>query len=187
MKNCESTIIENNTLEMEYSHAVKQQSSVSIPTVGQASRLSTKSWERHLPHFQTSSDYYFITFATYRRKLLNPFQKDIILNTLHFLNDKKYTLFAAVVLNDHVHVIIEPKEAISKIMHSIKSYTAHKINEAFKRNGKFWQNESMDKIIRSERELFEKLKYIINNPIKANLSQKYTDYKWLYVKDWLND
>jgi len=50
------------------------------------------------------------------------------------------------------------------------------------RNGKFWQNESMDKIIKSERELSEKLNYIIYNPIKAKLSQDCNDYKWLYVK-----
>ena len=159
----------------------------SIPLVRQASRLSDKSWERHLPHFQTSFDYYFITFVTHNRRPLIPFQKDCIYNSIRFLDGKKYILYAAVVLNDHVHIIIEPKEDLSKIMHSIKSFTAHEMNKVLNRRGKFWQDESMDKVVRSEKELLEKLKYIVNNPIKAQLSQDYTDYKWLYVKDWLND
>jgi len=157
------------------------------PPVGQASRLSTKSWERHLPHFQTSAGYYFITFVTHNRKPLLPFQKDCIFNALRFLDGKKYDLYGAVVLNDHAHIIINPIDTLSKITHSIKSFTAHEMNKALNKKGKFWQDESMDKEIRSEKELLEKLKYIVNNPIKAHLSQEHTDYKWLYVKDWLNN
>ena len=45
----------------------------------------------------------------------------------------------------------------------------------------------MDKAIRSEKEFIQKINYIVSNPIKAHLVQGYADYKWLYVKDWLND
>lgn len=45
----------------------------------------------------------------------------------------------------------------------------------------------MDKVIKSEKEFIGEINYIVNNPIKAHLSQGYADYKWLYVKDWLND
>ena len=150
----------------------KQDAYTSIPPVGQASRLSTKSWERHLPHFQTPEGYYFITFVTHNRKTLLPFQKDIILNALHFLDDKKYVLHAAVILDDHAHIIINPIDTLSKITHSIKSFTAHEMNKALNKRGKFWQDESMDKVIRSEKELIEKIKYIVNNPINAHLSKR---------------
>jgi len=76
---------------------------------------------------------------------------------------------------------------MSKIMHSIKSFTAHEINKQLNRKGKIWQDESMDKVIRSEKEFIQKINYIVNNPIKAHLVQGYKNYKWLYVKDWLND
>ena len=197
MKKCESNIIKNNILEMECPHAptgqpstsihsVGQQPSTSLPPVGQASRLSNNSWKRHLPHFQLSAGYYFITLVTYNRTLLQPSQKDCIFNALNFLNGKKYELYAAVILNDHLHMIINPTDSLSKIMHSIKSFTAHEINKQLNRKGKIWQDESMDKVIRSEKEFIEKINYIVNNPIKAHLAQGYADYKWLYVKDWLN-
>jgi len=158
-----------------------------IPPVGQASRLSNKSWKRHLQHFQLSAGYYFITLVTYNRTLLQPSQKDCIFNALNFLNGKKYELYAAVILNDHLHMIINPTDSLSKIMHSIKSFTAHEINKQLNRKGKVWQDESMDKVIRSEKEFIQKVNYIVNNPITAHLAQRYADYKWLYIKDWIND
>ncbi len=42
-------------------------------------------------------------------------------------------------------------------------------------------------MIRDEKELLEKINYIANNPIKANLAEEYKDYKWLYIKGWIND
>ena len=156
--------------------------------VGQASRLSENFYRRHLPHFQLSSGYYyFITFTTYNRKTLQPFEKDYIFDAINYMDTKEYELHAFVILNDHIHIIINPIDKLSRIMHSIKSYTAHEINKKTNRKGKFWQDENYDKIIRSEKEFIEKIKYIVNNPIKANLSKSYTDYKWLYVKGWIDN
>ena len=105
-------------------------------TVGQASRLSLIKWRRHLPHFLLSAGYYFITFATHDRFLLQPSQKDCVFNAVCFLDSKKYELYAAVVLNDHVHMVVNPFETLSKIMHSIKSFTAHEINVELSRRGR---------------------------------------------------
>jgi REP element-mobilizing transposase RayT len=154
-------------------------------SVEQASRLSELTWKRHLPHYQLSAGYYFITFATHNRVLLRPPQKDCVFNAVCFLDGKKYELYSAVVLNDHVHMVINPFETLSKIMHSIKSFTAHEINKMLNRKGKVWQNESYDRAIRNEDEFLEKLNYIANNPIKASLARQYEDYKWLYIKGWI--
>ena len=61
-------------------------------SVGQPSRLSEHSWRRHLPHFQLSAGYYFITFS-YKRNMktvetpvLQPSQKDIVFNAIRFLD-----------------------------------------------------------------------------------------------------
>jgi len=157
------------------------------PEVGQASRLSEDLWRRHLPHFQIEAGYYFITFTTYKRIKLQTSQKNCIFNAINFLDGKKYELYAVVVLNDHIHMIINPMDRLSKIMHSIKSFTAHEINKQENRKGRLWQDENFDEVIRNERELVEKIKYIINNPIKEKLAKKYIDYKWLYIKGWINN
>jgi len=92
-------------------------------SAGQASRLSDIKWKRHLPHYQFSFGYYFITFSTRDRFQLQPLQKDCVFNAVCFLDGKKYELYAAVVLNDHVHMVVIPFETLPKIMHSIKSFT----------------------------------------------------------------
>ncbi len=127
-------------------------------SVGQASRLSYQSWRRHLPHYQLEEGYYFVTFATTDRMLLQPAQKDIVFDAIKFLDTKKYDLFAVVVMNDHIHIIINPVEPLSKIMHSIKSFTSHQINKSLKRKGK-----------------------------EEHLAREYGEYKWLYIKGWIND
>lgn len=158
-----------------------------VETVGQASRLSENYWQRHLPHFQLSGGYFFITFSCYKRQKLLPSQKDIVYQAIHFLNSKRYELLAVVIMDDHVHMIIEIKDTLSKIMHSIKSYTAHQINKAANKVGRVWQDESFDHVIRNEGEFLQKLKYIANNPVKAELAERYENYKWLYVKGWINE
>ena len=108
-----------------------------------------------------------------------------MLSAIRFLDAKKYELLAAVIMDDHVHIIINPKETLSRIMHSIKSFTAHEINKSLNRSGKVWQEESYDRVIRNEKDFFEKMSYIANNPIESNLAKKYEDYRWLYVKGWI--
>ena len=83
-------------------------------------------------------------------------------------------------------MLINPVEELSRIMHSIKSFTAHEMNKMLNRKGKVWQGENYDRIIRDEDEYLEKIKYIADNPIKANLADGYEDYKWLYVKGWID-
>jgi hypothetical protein len=88
---------------------------------------------------------------------------------------------------------INPVDELPKIMHSIKSFTAHEINKMLNRKGMVWQDENYDRFLRSEHELSEKIVYIANNPVKAglvtNIEEKEgcSSYKWLFIKGWLND
>jgi len=160
-----------------------KEESLSLP-IGQASRLSNNSWRRHLPHFQLSAGYSHFQLITGNHYC--PHKKTVFFNAIRFLDRKRYELFAAVVLNDHVHMIISPLDALPKIMHSIKSFSAHEINKISGRKGKVWQDENYDRVIRNEGEFLEKLGYIANNPIEANLSRAYGDYRWLYIQGWID-
>jgi REP element-mobilizing transposase RayT len=154
-------------------------------SVGQASRLSDYTWMRHLPHYQLSSGYYFITFTTYNRLTLPPLQKDCVFNAIRFFDTQKYDLHASVVLDDHAHMVVTPLDALPKIMHSIKSFTAHQINKSLNRSGKVWQDESYDRVIRDEKEYVKTLNYIANNPISKNMVKIPEEYKWLYILGWI--
>jgi len=77
---------------------------------------------------------------------------------------------------DHVHIIAKPlpKQGdqywdLSEILHSIKSFSANKINELEEKTGSsVWQTESYDRIIRDVHELLTEITYIHYNPVKAH-------------------
>ena len=94
----------------------------------------------------------------------------------------RYTLYAACVMPDHVHMLIEPavkergKEdeplfwTLTEITHSLKSFTAHEINKLAGATGEtVWEKETFDRLIRSEADMHEKHDYITSNPWKAGL------------------
>jgi REP element-mobilizing transposase RayT len=84
---------------------------------------------------------------------------------------------------DHAHAILSPNDGIelARIMKGIKGVSARLINEGRRTRGPVWQDESFDRIIRNAAEFNEKLNYIANNAVKAELAQEPFDYPALYV------
>jgi len=62
--------------------------------------------KRNLPHWEFPGSIYFITFSTANGYELNEIAKDIAFNTIKFHADKKYSLFACVVMSTHVHMVL---------------------------------------------------------------------------------
>ena len=71
---------------------------------------------------------------------------------------------------------------ITVLLHSIKSYTALECNKILGRTGAFWQSESYDRVIRDQKELENKIRYTLNNPVKAGLIQKWQDWPYSYCR-----
>lgn len=86
-----------------------------------------RTYLRNLPHWERPGSAYFVTFRS-----LFPLPdeaKTLVLECVRFRADKKYTLHACAVMDDHVHLILSPLErtagsfySLIEIMHSIKSY-----------------------------------------------------------------
>ncbi len=101
-------------------------------------------------------------------------------DTLLFHREKKYKLFAWVIMPNHVHFLARslPNFEWSEILHSIKSYTAKKANEILNRTGTFWQRESFDRYIRNQNHFVKTFDYIENNPVKAGLCKKPEEWRF---------
>lgn len=95
----------------------------------------------------------------------------IVADTLLYFNGVKYDLDDWVVMPNHVHLLIRPKNdyTLSDVLHSIKSYSAHKINKVLNRKESVWMHESYDHIVRNEDSFLAIKNYIRLNPIKANV------------------
>ncbi len=108
----------------------------------------------------------------------------VVKNTLHHFDNDRYKLICYCIMSNHVHfVIYKLKLPLSKIMHSIKSYSANKANKILDRSGAFWQDESFDRSIRHRGELAEIINYCLENPIKAGLVKDWKDWPHTYLKE----
>jgi len=72
---------------------------------------------------------------------------------------------------------------LARIMHNLKSYTAHEANKLLKRTGTFWQAESYDHWVRDDDELERIVDYIRANPVKAGLVERPEHWFWCSCHD----
>ncbi len=141
---------------------------------------------RNLPHWQMGGSSYFVTFRTNGLELPSS-ARQLVLDACRHFDGQRYVLWAAVVMPDHVHLLLQPREqapgkwwSLSSILHSIKSYTAKQINALLERKGAVWQDESFDRIVRDEDEFLEKWNYIRNNPVKSGLAHAAEEWDALF-------
>jgi putative transposase len=57
---------------------------------------------------KSKSPIYFITFVTWERLELNSEARKIVLDSCLFFNEERYKLYAAIIMPDHVHLLIQP-------------------------------------------------------------------------------
>ena len=150
---------------------------------------------RRLPHFEKPWAIYAVTVGTKKHRCLSPKSRTIVLNSLRHFHKQRYELFAACVMPDHVHLLFQPWPKgdddkgnvafwpLSELMHSIKSFSAHRINDAEKKNGSVWEKEQFDRYVRSDRDLKEKFHYILRNPWDSGVAGQNEDYPWVWTQD----
>jgi putative transposase len=114
---------------------------------------------------------------------------DMVAASIQFRDGKMYDLIAYCVMLNHVHLVCTPlsKETdvffgLTEILHSLKRHTAREANKMLQRSGTIWQDESYDHFIRDDAELERIVKYVLHNPVKANLVREQAEWKWSYCK-----
>ena len=150
---------------------------------------SFQTFRRRLPHCQQGGSVYFISWVCRARHTLDSAAKNITLEAIRYWDTRKWTVYAAAVMPDHVHLLAQPLAGpdggyinLGEIIHSVKSFSAQKINHLRGAHGSLWQAERYDRIVRDEAELLEKWQYIRNNPVNAGFVERPEDYPWLYEK-----
>jgi len=120
-----------------------------------------------------------------------------------------YDLLAYSIMPNHVHMVFDlPNEGrsdipdstssrtmsestlnrpypVTRILASLKKYTARQANTELGRRGSFWQDESYDHVVRSDEELEWVLWYVVSNPEKAGLVHSWREWKWTYCRHGL--
>jgi REP element-mobilizing transposase RayT len=84
---------------------------------------------------------------------------------------------------DHLHFTAQLKdETLSRLMHSLKSYTANEINKILGRRGPVWERQYYESGIRCEQALRKKVEYCLNNPERRGLVEDFREYPYWYCR-----
>ena len=101
---------------------------------------------------------------------------------LHATN--QVVIDAAVVMPDHLHFVGQLREgSLSKVMHTLKSYSAHKIGRRGIRPP-IWQDGYHDHALRRDEDYRSLVTYLLQNPVRARLVDRIEDYRFLILPDW---
>jgi type I restriction enzyme R subunit len=98
--------------------------------------------------------------------------RQIVSDTLLHFDGDRYEMGDFVVMPNHVHLLVclRGSTEIEPQCASWEKFAAGKINAALGRNGRFWQEESFDHLVRSPDQFEHFQRYIAANPLQAGLS-----------------
>jgi len=103
--------------------------------------------------------------------LAKPEASAIVAQALKHFDGQRYQLRSWVVMPNHVHALVTPKEGhrLGDILHAWKRSTAREINRLRGRKGQLWQHGSYDHVVRNEESLYRIAAYVERNPEVAGI------------------
>jgi REP element-mobilizing transposase RayT len=131
--------------------------------------------------------------------LKSPDIAKVVVQALHFFENKRYDLICYCIMSNHVHLVLdlgkqleEPEEnyrQLYEILKTMKGFSARQCNLLLGRKGSFWQKESYDHWVRDDLELGRIIRYILDNPVKIGLIEHWSNWPFSFVaekyKIWL--
>lgn len=137
---------------------------------------------------------HFVTFSCYRRRRLldHDHPKRIVLGVLNRqLSRQQAICVGFVLMPDHVHAVVWFPETgqLSRFLHGWKRLSSYEIGRWYRalaaeytrdmsESDPVWQRKYYFFEIYSEKKLREKINYMHQNPVRAGLVEKATDWKW---------
>ncbi|MDE5794040.1 MAG: transposase [Muribaculaceae bacterium] len=138
--------------------------------ISQFKKANPEPWDQ-----ETQIDYWKMIGPKSERLLHNgygncllrfPEVRKILIDSISYYDEKKYIVYAYIIMPNHVHMLIRPlgKYKIRDILHGIKGFSGFGINKLTCSHGEFWMRESFDRLVRSEAAYEHYMRYIISNP-----------------------
>ena len=97
-------------------------------------------------------------------------------------------ILAYCVMGNHAHILVYTEEIVnlSKMMHYINTAYAHKYNKINKRCGYVFRDRYKSENVMTQSHLRNCIRYIHNNPVKANMCSQSSDYQYSSYNEYLN-
>ncbi|MBK8091980.1 MAG: transposase [Verrucomicrobiaceae bacterium] len=103
--------------------------------------------------------------------LSQPEIADIVANSLLHFDGDRYEMLDFVIMPNHVHLLATFPDKAAMIVQcdSWKHFTARQINATLGLQGRFWQQDAFDHLVRHEGQFRRLRDYIAQNPVRAGL------------------
>ncbi|KUO49059.1 MAG: transposase [Desulfitibacter sp. BRH_c19] len=113
--------------------------------------------------------------------------KERFIETIAYYKEKcEYRVFGYCLMDNHVHLLIkEEKEDISQSMKRISSSYVYWYNRKYERCGHLFQERFKSESVCSDAYLLTVLRYIHQNPVKAQIASDISTYKWSSYKEYI--
>jgi len=115
----------------------------------------------------------------------------VVSEAIQFFDGKRYVSHVYCIMPNHLHWVVTVAESselpLAKVIHGLKSFTAHKSNEILDKAGPFWNREYYDHRIGSEGEFERTVHYVVENPVKAGLCEDWKDWPWTKCSEGIKD
>ena len=98
-------------------------------------------------------------------------------------------IWAYCLMTNHLHLLAVPEadDALAKGIGRTNLVYTQYVNERYGRSGRLWQNRFFSCPIQSDLYLWSVVRYIEQNPVRANLVKKPWDYPWSSARHHVND
>ena len=146
--------------------------------------LPYKTWGRsrslRLKDFDYSAPYgaYHITIGSYEKKsvFIEPAMNQKIVDILKRVSSSYgYHLIAYCLMPDHLHILLQAGKNPRDLRGFVKGFKSYSTKAS---KMKLWQRSFYEHILRKEERLADIAEYILNNPVRKEITNNRGEYLW---------
>ena len=110
------------------------------------------------------------------------------IQTLSLFKEKsKYKIYAYCLMSNHIHILMkEEDEPISLVIKRLSSSYVYYYNWKYCRCGHLFQDRFKSEVVENDNYFLTVLRYIHQNPIKANIIRILEGYKWSSYNEYID-
>lgn len=112
--------------------------------------------------------------------------KYYIKNMYELQEEHKLKIIAYCIMNNHAHILIQTEDiqGLSKYMQRLNTRYGKYYNNKYNRVGFIFRNRYKSEGIYNEEHLYNCIKYIYDNPVKAGICKKASEYPYSNYKEY---
>ena len=109
----------------------------------------------------------------------NSYKQYFISKLKEFKEIMNFEVYGYIIMDNHYHIIIRSRDVnLSTIMQRVNNDFSKYYNISGKRNGHVFQDRYKGILVKDDKYLLSLLRYVHQNPVKANMCKRVSDYYW---------